>query len=81
MTEYETHHKHFFEEYNTTLLPSVDTTALGMFCSIKYTHHTFAPIIKHSSVTTTANVKYTSKTLFVNKYNEKSNFNQAVYMT
>ena len=35
-------------QYNTTLLPSVNTLiARGMFCSAKYTHHTFTPIIKH----------------------------------
>ena len=28
-------------QYYTTLLPSVGTTALGMFCGAKYTHHTF----------------------------------------
>ena len=35
------------EPYNTTLLPSVNTIALGMFCGARYTHHTFTPIIKH----------------------------------
>ena len=33
--------------YNTTLLPRVSTTALGMLCDARYTHHTFTPIIKH----------------------------------
>ena len=33
-------------EYNTTLLPNVNTIALGMLCGAKYTHHTFTPIIK-----------------------------------
>ena len=32
---------------NTTLLPSVNTVALGMFCGAKYTHHTFTPVVKH----------------------------------
>ena len=32
--------------YNTTLLPSVSTIALGMFRGAKYTHHTCMPIIK-----------------------------------
>ena len=32
---------------NTTLLPSVSTVALEMFCGAKYIHHTFTPIIKH----------------------------------
>ena len=42
-------------QYNTTLLPSVNTLiARGMFCGAKYTHHTFTPIIKHL-ITTTAN--------------------------
>ena len=31
----------------TTLLPSLNTVAQGMFCDAKYTHHTFTPIIKH----------------------------------
>ena len=31
---------------NTTLLPNVNTIALGMFCGAKYTHHTFTSIIK-----------------------------------
>ena len=31
---------------NTTLLPSVNTLARGMFCGAKYTHQTFTPIIK-----------------------------------
>ena len=34
-------------EYNTTLLPSVNTIARGMCCGAKYTHHTFTPTIKH----------------------------------
>ena len=33
---------------NTTLLPSVNTVARGMFCGAKYTHHTFTPAIKHN---------------------------------
>ena len=33
-------------QYNTTLLPNVNTIALGMFCRAKYTHHTFTAIIK-----------------------------------
>ena len=33
-------------QYNTTLLPSVNTTAVGMFRGAKYTHCTFMPIIK-----------------------------------
>ena len=44
----------FTIQYNTTLLPSVNTLiARGMFCGAKYTHHTFTPIIKH--LITTAN--------------------------
>ena len=40
-------------QYNTTLLPSVNTLiARGMFCGAKYTHHTFTPIIKHLIITT-----------------------------
>ena len=34
-------------QYSTTLLPRVNTIAIGMFCGAKYTHHTFTPIIKH----------------------------------
>ena len=34
-------------QYNTTLLPSVNTIARGMFCGARYTHHTLTPIIKH----------------------------------
>ena len=34
-------------QYNTTLLPSVKTVALEMFCGAKYTHHTFTPVMKH----------------------------------
>ena len=34
-------------QYNTTLLPSVYTNALGMFCGAKYIHHTLTPTIKH----------------------------------
>ena len=34
-------------QYNITLLPSVNTIALGMFCGAKYTHHTLTPVIKH----------------------------------
>ena len=30
-----------------TLLPSVNTIALGMFCGAKYTHHTFMPVVKN----------------------------------
>ena len=36
-----------YSVHNTTLLPSVRTTALGMFCGAKDTHHTFTPIMKH----------------------------------
>ena len=38
---------------NTTLLPSINTIALGMFCGAKYTP--VKPIIKHHYITTTAN--------------------------
>ena len=34
-------------KYSTTLLPSVNTIALGMFCGAKYTNYTFMPFIKH----------------------------------
>ena len=48
-------------QYNTTLLPSVNTMiAQGMFCGAKYTHHTFTPIIKHL-ITTTAKTKNKTK--------------------
>ena len=50
-------------QYNATLLPSVNTIARGFFCGAKYIHHTFTPIIKHHSITTTAN-KHPSKTSF-----------------
>ena len=33
--------------YNITLMPKVNTIALGMFCGAKCTHHTFTPNIKH----------------------------------
>ena len=33
--------------HNTTLLPSVNTIARGMFCGAKCTHYAFTPIIKH----------------------------------
>ena len=39
-------------QHSTTLLPSVNTNARGMFCGAKYTHHTFTPIIKHHYITT-----------------------------
>ena len=32
---------------STTLLPTVNTIAWGIFCGAKYTHHTFIPIMKH----------------------------------
>ena len=32
---------------NTTLLPSVNAVAGGVFCGAKCTHPTFMPIIKH----------------------------------
>ena len=35
-------------QYNTTLLPSVNTIALGMFCGAKYTRYTFTPNHKTS---------------------------------
>ena len=31
------------QQYHTTLLLSVNTTALRIFCGAKYTHHTFTP--------------------------------------
>ena len=34
-------------QYNTTVLPSVNTIARRMFCGAKNTHHTFIPTIKH----------------------------------
>ena len=34
-------------QYNTTLLPSVNTIALGIPYGAKYTNHKFTPIIKH----------------------------------
>ena len=30
--------------YNTTVLPSVNTIALGMFCGTKYSHHNTIPV-------------------------------------
>ena len=53
-------------QYNITLLPSVNTLiARGMFCGAKYTHHTFAPIIKHL-ITTIAN-KHPGKKSFIDE--------------
>ena len=46
-------HAHFTIQYNTTLLPSVDTIALGMFCGTKHTHHTnwcFIPLCRVSQL-------------------------------
>ena len=44
-----------FTIHNITLLPSVNTLiARGMFCGVKYTHHTFSPVIKYL-IATTAN--------------------------
>ena len=60
-------------QYNTTLLPSVNTLiARGMFCGVKYTHHTFTPVIKHL-ITTRAN-KHPRKTSFID-----NNCNSAPY--
>ena len=39
------HHLHL--QYNATLLPGVNTVALGMFYGASYTHHTFTPVIEH----------------------------------
>ena len=59
-------HTHNTVQYNTTLLPSVNTLiARGMFCGAKYTHHTFTPIIKH--LITTAN-KHPGKKSFIDYY-------------
>ena len=56
--------------YNTSVLPSVSTQiARGMFCGVKYTHHTFTPIIKH--LITTAN-KHPGKMSFIDKNMRKS---------
>ena len=66
--------------YNTTLLPSVSTTALGMFCGARYPHHTFTLIIKHE-ITTTANISLLGKRSFINKLCEKSKGHQAVHIT
>ena len=54
------------KQYITTLLPSVNTIALGTFCCAKYTHHTFTPIIKYY-ITTTAD-RHPGKKTFINKY-------------
>ena len=35
-------------QYNTTVLPSVNTIAWQMFCGAKYIHLTFTPIIQKS---------------------------------
>ena len=43
------------QQCNTTLLPSVDTVALGMFYGAKYTHRTLTPLIK-PYITTAANI-------------------------
>ena len=52
-------------QYDITLLPSVNTLiARGMFCGVKYTHHTFTPIVKH--LITTAN-KHPGKKSFIDK--------------
>ena len=51
---------------NITVLLNVNTLiARGLFCSAKYTHHTFTPIIKHL-ITTTAN-KHPGKKSFIDK--------------
>ena len=47
-------------QYYTTLLPGVGTSALGMFCGAKYTHHTFTPVIKHLYIITAANIRIKS---------------------
>ena len=31
-------------QYSTTLLPSVNPIALGMFCGAQYTYHTFTTV-------------------------------------
>ena len=62
-----------------TLLPSVNTLiAQEMFCGAKYTHHTFAPIIKH--LIPTAN-KHPGKKSFTDKNMRKSHWHQAVHIT
>ena len=66
--------------YNTSLLPSVSTIALGMFCGARYAHHTFTLIIKHD-ITTTANINLLGKRSFINKLHEKSDEHQAVHIT
>ena len=66
-------------QYNTTLLPSVNTLiARGMFCGAKNTHHTFTPIIKH--FITTAN-KHPGKKSFIDNNMRKSHWHQAVHIT
>ena len=60
-------------QYNTTLLPSVNTIALGMFCGAKYIHHTLTPIIKHY---TTTNIKHRSKKSFINKHMRNPKWHQ-----
>ena len=62
-----------------TLLPSVNTLIVrGTFCGVKYTHHTFTPIIKHL-VTATANKHPGKKSVTDNM--RKSHWHQAVHIT
>ena len=50
----------YFFFYNTTLLPRVSITALGMFCGAKHTHHTFTSIIKHKLQQQQTNIRVKS---------------------
>ena len=53
-------------------MPSVSTLiARGLFCSAKYTHHTFTPVIKHL-ITTTAD-KHPGKKSFIDKKPKREN--------
>ena len=60
--------------YNTTLLPDVNTIALEMFCGARFAHHTFTPVMKHHSTTTTTNVGV--KNAIDKLIHEKSNQHQ-----
>ena len=45
------------KQTQTTLLPSVNTVALRMFCGAKYIHRTFTPIIRLQQQQTNIQVK------------------------
>ena len=68
-------------QHNTTVLPSVNTLiARGMSRGAKHTHHTFTPIIKHLTTTTTAN-KHPGQKSPIDKKHEKSRWHEAAHIT